>query len=75
MTFLTRSEAHVEILVKLGPELKTLCPVLMTESLLSVRETMHDLMSRYWMAVLQTHSLEKQRDARFQNLISISVEK
>ncbi|PSN51356.1 hypothetical protein C0J52_07920 [Blattella germanica] len=72
--FLTRSEAHVEILTKLGPELRSLCPVLLTESLPNVRERMHDLMSSYWMALLKTHSLDRQRDARFQNLISISVE-
>ncbi|KAJ9579187.1 hypothetical protein L9F63_024706, partial [Diploptera punctata] len=72
--FLTQSEAYIEILVKLGPELRNLYPTLMTESLPVVREKMHDLMGRYWMAILKTHTLDRQRDARFQNLISISVE-
>jgi hypothetical protein len=73
--FLTQVPAHVEILNKLGPELQQLCSALLSDSLPAVRERVHDTMNCYWMALLKTHTLDRQRDARFQNLLSISLEK
>jgi hypothetical protein len=73
--FLTQIPAHVEILNKLGPELKQLCSSLLSGSLPAVRERVHDTMNCYWMTLLKTHTLDRQRDARFQNLLSISLEK
>jgi hypothetical protein len=73
--FLTQFPSHVEILVKLGLELQELCSALQSSSLPAVRERVHDTMSHYWMALLKTHPLDRQRDARFQSLLSISLEK
>jgi hypothetical protein len=73
--FLTQFPAHVDVLIKLGPELQKLCSALLCSTLPAIREKVHDTMSCYWMAFLKTHPLERQRDARFQNLISISLEK
>jgi hypothetical protein len=73
--FLTQFPSHVEMLVKLGQELQELCSALRSSSLAAVRERVHDTMSCYWMALLKTHSLDRQRDARFQSLLSISLEK
>lgn len=73
--FLTQFPAHVEVLIKLGPELQQLCSALLSDSLQVVREKVHDTMSCYWMTLLKTHPLDRQRDAHFQNLLSISLEK
>lgn len=73
--FLTQFPSHVEMLVKLGQEMQELCSALQSNSLPAVRERVHDTMSCYWMALLKTHSLDRQRDARFQSLLSISLEK
>jgi hypothetical protein len=73
--FLTQFASHVEILVKLGPELQQLCSALQSSSLPAMRERVHDTMSCYWMALLKTHPLDRQRDARFQSLLSIALEK
>jgi hypothetical protein len=73
--FLTQVPAHVEILNKLGPELQQLHSALLSSSLPAVRERLHDAMNYYWMALLKAHPLDRQRDARFQNLLSISLEK
>lgn len=73
--FLTQFPSHMEILGKLGPELQELCSALQSNSLPAVRERVHDTMSCYWMALLKTHPLDRQRDARFQSLLSISLEK
>jgi hypothetical protein len=73
--FLTQFPCHMETLVKLGQELQELCSALRSNSLPAVRERVHDTMSCYWMALLKTHSLDRQRDARFQSLLSISLEK
>jgi hypothetical protein len=59
----------------LGPELQQLCSALLPDSLQVVREKVHDTMSCYWMTLLKTHPLDRQRDAHFQNLLSISLEK
>jgi len=72
--FLTQFPSHMETLVKLGQELQELCSALRSNSLPAVRERVHDTMSCYWMALLKTHSLDRQRDARFQSLLSISLE-
>ncbi|GFG37242.1 hypothetical protein Cfor_10937 [Coptotermes formosanus] len=72
--FLTQFPSHMEILGKLGPELQELCSALQSNSLPAVRERVHDTMSCYWMALLKTHPLDRQRDARFQSLLSISLE-
>lgn len=73
--FLAQVPAHVEILNKLGPELQQLCSALLSDSLLAVRERVHDTMNCYWVTLLKTHTLDRQRDAHFQNLLSISIEK
>jgi len=73
--FLTHFSSHVEMLDKLGQELQELCPTLQSNSLPVVRERVHDIMSCYWMTLLKTHSLDRQRDARFQSSLSISLEK
>ncbi|XP_021918868.1 uncharacterized protein LOC110829448 isoform X2 [Zootermopsis nevadensis] len=72
--FLAQVPAHVEILNKLGPELQQLCSALLSDSLLAVRERVHDTMNCYWVTLLKTHTLDRQRDAHFQNLLSISIE-
>ncbi|XP_069679944.1 ankyrin repeat domain-containing protein 27-like isoform X2 [Periplaneta americana] len=72
--FLTQFPIHIDVLIKLGPELQQLNSSLIHNSLPSIREKIHDTMSGYWMALLKTHPLERQRDARFQNLLSISLE-
>jgi hypothetical protein len=72
--FLTHFSSHVEMLDKLGQELQELCPTLQSNSLPVVRERVHDIMSCYWMTLLKTHSLDRQRDARFQSSLSISLE-
>ncbi|XP_023721770.1 ankyrin repeat domain-containing protein 27 isoform X2 [Cryptotermes secundus] len=72
--FLTHFPVHIEVLIKLGPELQQLCSSLLSDSLQVVREKVHDTMSCYWMTLLKTHPLDRQRDAHFQNLLSISLE-
>jgi hypothetical protein len=63
------------VLIKLGPELQELCPALLSKSLPVVREKIHKTMSCYWMTLLKMQSLDRQRDAHFQNLLSVSLEK
>jgi hypothetical protein len=73
--FLTQFPSHAEMLVKLGQDLQELCSSLRSNSLPAVKERVHDTMSCYWMALLKKHSLDRQRDARFQSFLSISLEK
>jgi hypothetical protein len=73
--FLTHFPSHGEMLDKLVQELQEVCPALWSNSLPAVRERVHNTMSCYWMTLLKTHSLDRQRDARFQSLLSISLEK